>query len=325
MRTNDTRVARIVITEFMDDAAVAFLAQRHAVHHDPGLADKPGELAGRVADADALIVRNRTQVRGDLLASAVRLWCVGRLGVGLDNIDMEACAERSIAVHPATGANTVAVAEYVLGAMLQLVRGAFGATQAVVDGTWPRMTTIGGELAGKTLGLLGFGATAREVARRAAAFDMKVQASDPLLPLDSPAWTLADRVSLERVIETSDVVSLHVPLTQTTRHVIDAAALSRMKPGSVLINTARGGIVDEAAMVEALRSGRLGGVALDVFAEEPLSRQAGRRFIGVPNLILSPHVAGLTREANVRVSWVVARAVDATLSDDAASRQDRDS
>jgi (S)-sulfolactate dehydrogenase len=316
-------VARIVITEFMDDAAVAFLAQRHAVHHDPELADKPSELAGQVVEADALIVRNRTQVRGDLLASAVRLRCVGRLGVGLDNIDMEACAARGIAVHPATGANTVAVAEYVLGAMLLLVRGAFGATQAVADGTWPRMTTIGGELAGRTLGLLGFGATAREVSRRAAAFDMKVQAFDPLIPQDSPAWNLADRVSLERVIETSDVVSLHVPLTQTTRHMIDAATLARMRPGTVLVNAARGGVVDEAAMVEALRSGRLGGAAVDVFVEEPLSPQPGSRFVDVPNLVLTPHVAGLTREANVRVSWVVARAVDATLSGDATPRQDR--
>jgi len=302
----------VVISEFMDEAAIAADLSAFDVLYDPTLVDRPADLHAALAGADALIVRNRTQVRGALLAAAPRLTAVGRLGVGLDNIDTDACRERGIAVYPATGANDATVAEYVMTAALLLLRGAYGASAAVAAGQWPRNALMGREIAGKRLGLLGFGANARETARRATALGMRVAAHDPFVPADDPAWTAhgpVERLERDALIADSDVLSLHLPLTDATRGLIDGAALARMKPGAVLINAARGGLVDEAALVEALTAGRLGGAALDVFASEPLDAASGARFVGVPNLLLTPHIAGVTQESNVRVSAVTARAV----------------
>jgi (S)-sulfolactate dehydrogenase len=244
---------------------------------------------------------------------------VGRLGVGLDNIDGAACRDRGIAVYPATGANDVAVAEYVVATAMLLLRGAYGATARVAAGTWPRNALMGREISGKRLGLVGFGAIARETAHRAAALGMAIAAHDPFVAEGDPAWNPAygpvQRKALDALIAESDVLSLHVPLTDATRGLIDAAALARMPKGAVLINAARGGVVDEAAVAEALRSGHLGGAALDVFDREPLDAEAGAVFADVPNLILTPHIAGVTQESNVRVSAVTAQAVRRHLTE----------
>lgn len=296
----------IVIAEFMDDEAVARLSGRHSCHYDPGLADRQDELPALVSGARALIVRNRTRVNAALLDAAPRLQCVGRLGVGLDNIDLDACRARGIAVYPATGANDQAVAEHVLAMALVLLRGAYGASDAVAAGAWPRERLIGREIAGKTIGLIGLGSIARQVARRAAALGMTPIACDPLLGHDDPAWKLAARREFEPLLAEADIVSLHVPLTPSTRRMIDAERLAQMKPGAVLINAARGGIVDEDALCASLRSGHLSGAALDVFENEPLTAAAGARFAGIANLILTPHIAGVSVEANVRVSNMIA-------------------
>ena len=310
---------KVIISEFMDEAAIAAELAGLDVVYDPGLVDRPEDLAAAAARADALIVRNRTQVRGALLDAARDLTVVGRLGVGLDNIDLPACRARGIAVYPATGANDGAVAEYVIASALLLLRGAYGASAAVAAGAWPRNALMGREIAGKRLGLVGFGAIARETARRAAALGMAVAAHDPFVAADDPAWNPAtgpvQSRALDALIAQSDVLSLHVPLTDATRGLIDAAALARMPKGAILINAARGGIVDEAAVAAALRSGHLGGAALDVFEREPLDAAAGAVFAGVPNLILTPHIAGVTRESNVRVSAVTAAAVRRHLTE----------
>ena len=219
------------------------------------LVDRPEELARRRSGVPrALIVRNRTQVRGALLEGA-RLRVVGRLGVGLDNIDCKACRERGIAVIPATGANNTAVAEYVLAGLLMLARGCYCGTFAVAAGSWPRERMVGGEISGKVLGLVGFGGIARDVALRARACGMRVMAYDPFLSVDAPDWEKlgVEPVMLETLLAEADAVSLHVPLTPDTRQLFDAGRLARMKPGAVLINTARGGIVEEAALADALR------------------------------------------------------------------------
>jgi (S)-sulfolactate dehydrogenase len=299
-------MAEIVITEFMEEAAVQRLAARHRTLHDPALVDAPERLAEALADARALIVRNRTQVRGALLEAAPRLECVGRLGVGLDNIDGRECERRGVAVYPATGANDLSVAEYVIAATLILLRGAYHSTAEVAAGGWPRRRLMGREAAGRTLGLVGFGAIAREVATRAAALGMRVIATDPFLLASDPAWVDAESVPLERLLARADVVSLHVPLTGETRDMLGHAEIASMRKGAILINAARGGVVDEQAVAEALREGHLGGAALDVFAGEPLSAQAGAVFAGCPNLVLTPHIAGLTEESNVRVSSMIA-------------------
>jgi (S)-sulfolactate dehydrogenase len=279
------------------------------VLYDPKLVDDPARLAAALREARALIVRNRTQVRGALLEGAGWLEVVGRLGVGLDNIDVAACEARGIAVYPASGANDLSVAEYVIAAALMLLRRAWFATARVTAGEWPRTELMGRELAGKRLGLVGYGAIARVTARMARGLGMSVAAYDPLLPADHAAWQEAVRQTLPELLSTSDVVSLHVPLTGATRNMIDAAAIAGMKRGAILVNAARGGVVDEAALCAALRSGHLGGAALDVFAREPVDAAGGAPFAGVPNLILTPHIAGVTEESNVRVSAVTAEAV----------------
>jgi (S)-sulfolactate dehydrogenase len=302
-------MADIVIAEFMDESAVRSLSDRTAVLYQPDLVDRPAALRAALGDCRALIVRNRTQVRPDLLEEAGRLQIVGRLGVGLDNIDLDACRARGIAVYPATGANDDAVAEYVACCALMLLRGAFLGAAAVAAGAWPRDRMIGRELAGKRAGLVGFGGTARKAGARLAALGMRIGAADPHVPPDHPAWNGVERLSLEEVLAHSDVVSLHVPLTPETRHMLGRDALGLMKRDAVLINAARGGVVDEGAVAEALRANRLGGAALDVFEHEPLDARGGAVFDGVPNLILTPHVAGVTAESNVRVSGMIAEIV----------------
>ena len=299
----------IVISEFMDEAAIAEVLQGRDVLYNPELVDRPTELHAALADCRALIVRNRTQVRGVLLEAAPRLKVVGRLGVGLDNIDLEACKARGIEVRPATGANDLAVAEYVITAALMLLRRAWFATDHVAAGAWPRMDLIGHELAGKQLGLVGFGAIARLTAAKGAALGMRIAAFDPFVAAGNSAWQGVERCTLEALLASSDVLSLHTPLTPQTRRMIDGPALQKMKPGAIVINAARGGVLDEAALVAALKVGRLGGAALDVFDTEPVSEASGALFQGVPNLILTPHIAGVTDESNVRVSSVTAKAV----------------
>ncbi len=207
-------MADIVITEFMDEDAVATLKARYDTVYDATLVDRPADLLALAKDCRALVVRNRTQVRGDLLAACTKLEAVGRLGVGLDNIDVEACRARGIAVMPATGANDVSVAEYVIATAMMMLRGAYRSTPLVMDGRWPRNALINGrEIAGKTMGLVGFGNIARETAKRAAALGMTVIGHDPFLDDADPAWTAhqARPVSLDTLMTTSDVVSLHVP------------------------------------------------------------------------------------------------------------------
>ena len=289
--TPDISAPDIVVSEFIDEAALAGLAGYHVLY-DPELHRDGAALIARAGDARGLIVRNQTQVRGALLERARRLKVIGRLGVGLDNIDLDACTRRGIAVCPATGANADAVAEYVIATAMILLRGAYGATGAVAAGTWPREALAGREIAGTTLGLVGFGFAARATMRRARALGMSVAAFDPHVDAGDPAWNDAKRKDLPALLAESDVISLHVPLMAATRRMIDAAALARCRPGAVIINTARGGVLDEEALIAALRAGRLGGAAL------------GARFAGIGNLILTPHIAGVTRESNARVSAV---------------------
>ncbi len=313
-------MARIVISEFMDAPAVAVLSGRFDVDYRPALVDDAAALEAALADADAWIVRNRTQVRGKALAAARRLRVVGRLGVGLDNIDLDACTARSIHVIPATGANAASVAEYVIAASLILLRGAYGATAAVEAGKWPRQAlSQGREAGGKQLGLVGFGSIGQLTAARAAALGMRVVGHDPLVATDSPVWkeNSVAPVTLEKLVAESDVVSLHLPLTPQTRGLFGAERLGRMKPDAILVNTARGGIVDEAALAAMLREGRLGGAALDVFDQEPLA--AGSPLAGAPRLLLTPHVAGITVESNERVSSLIAERVSAALGRDPAT------
>ncbi|CAB5107429.1 D-3-phosphoglycerate dehydrogenase (EC [Olavius algarvensis associated proteobacterium Delta 3] len=300
----------IVISEFMDEKYIEETAKGYDCHYDPNLVDKPGELKVLLENARALVVRNRTQVNQELLIAAPKLKVVGRLGVGLDNIDLTACDKRGVVVCPATGANDASVAEWVITSLMILLRGAFLSTPQMLAGKWPREQSMGSETAGKTLGLIGFGRIARETASRAKALGMEVIAYDPYVSADDPCWQDTRKMDrLNELLPLADVVSLHVPLSEATHHLIDSEAISQMKPGSVLINAARGGTVDEKALVEALSSNHLGGAALDVFETEPLTESAAARFAGLPNVVLTPHIAGITAESNQRVSQVTMKNV----------------
>jgi (S)-sulfolactate dehydrogenase len=298
---------RILISEFIDERALPPLRAKHEVLYDPKLVDDAARLMVEAARADALIVRNRTQVRGELLAALAQCKVIGRLGVGLDNIDVAGCKARGMQVIPATGANALSVAEYVICAAMLLLRGAYQSTANVVDGKWPRAALSNGrEVAGKTLGLIGFGSIGQLTAGLARGLGMTVIAFDAMMDRDHPAYAAGNvrPAGLEELIVSADVVSLHVPLVDSTRNLFDAARIAAMKPGAVLINTARGGIVDEAALAAALKSGQLGGAAIDVFDSEPLPASA--HFVDCPNLLLTPHIAGVSAESNERVSFMIA-------------------
>lgn len=304
---------RIVISEFMDEAAVQSLRPSFEVLYDATLVDRPAELIAALRDADALIVRNRTQVNQELLAGASRLLAVGRLGVGLDNIDQAYCASRGLVVLPAVGANAAAVAEYVISLAMALLRGFLFSSAAVAAGHWPRAGLASGrEIAGKVLGLVGYGSVGQRVGELARAVGMRVLAYDPMLPASHAAWKhAARREELDDLCREADVVSLHVPYTPQNAGLLNARRLALMKPGAVLVNTARGGIVDEAALAAALRSGALAGAAVDVFAREPLP--PGSALADVPNLFLTPHIAGVTHESNERVSALIAQRIAEVL------------
>lgn len=299
----------------MDEAAVASLQGGFDTSYDATLVDRREELLGKLKDVDALIVRNRTQVNGEILAAAPKLKVVGRLGVGLDNIDLPACRARNVEVIPATGANALAVAEYVIGTAMMLLRGVYFSTAAVAAGQWPRGPLSNGrEIGGKTLGIIGFGGIGQLTAQLAQGLGMRVVATDPMISAASPIWkeTCVTCLTLDQLLAECDVVSLHVPLVPETRNLINAARLAMMKADAVLINSARGSIIDEAALAAALKSKQLGGAALDVYDAEPL--KAGSPLAECPNLILTPHVAGVTTESNTRVSGMIAERVAAFLA-----------
>ena len=309
-------MADILITEFMDVPAVDSLRADFAVHYDPDLHANAAAIAHLVQPARALIVRNRTRVDTGLLAAGPRLIAVGRLGVGLDNIDVDACAARGVSVHPATGANVVAVAEYVIASILMMLRGAYHATGRVLAGEWPREALVGREASGATLGVVGLGAIGRAVAERGRSLGMQPAGFDPLLPASHSTWRVAGvrrHDHLHAMLGESDVVTLHVPLTAATRHLVGAAEIAAMKLGACVVNTARGGVLDEDALAEALVSGRLGAAALDVFEDEPLPAHSA--LADVPNLYLTPHIAGITEQSNARTGALVASRIrDALVS-----------
>ena len=304
----------IFISEFISRQALETLKQVHQVLYEPESYADQAKLASGLINADAWIVRNLTKVSADLVQGAKQLKVVGRLGVGLENIDLPACAQANIKVIPATGANADSVAEYVLGTSMALMRAYAPASIETLSGAWPRPKySKCHEIAGHTLGIVGFGSIGRVVAQKALALGLHCIAYDPMLNDKQVALQsgTVDLYPLAEILAKSQIVSLHLPLLPETKGLFSANLLDTMQAGAYLINTARGGIVDEHALAERLRSGRLGGAALDVFASEPAKDLA--HFNAVPNLILTPHIAGVTEESNERVSNMIAREVNVFL------------
>jgi len=268
----------------------------------PAAAALPAELA----DADGLIIRSATRVTAELLEHAPGLRVVGRAGVGVDNIDLDAATRRGILVMNTPGGNAVSVAEHTLALLLALARSVPQLNAATHAGRWEKTAGTGIELRGKTLGLVGFGRVGSEMARRAQALELRVLACDPFVSENIAREAGVELVTLDELLARSDIVSLHAALSPATEKIMNAGTLAKMKPGARLINTARGELMDETALAEALRAGRLAGAAVDVFATEP---PRGSPLLGLANVIATPHVAGSTEEAQEEVGTQIAQQV----------------
>ncbi len=293
---------KIVIAEKIAPAAVdLFRAESRwkLVTPEQINADLPQQLAG----ADALIVRSAVSVDAALLEHAVKLRVIGRAGVGVDNIDLEAATKKGIAVMNTPGANAVAVAEHTLALMLALARQLSRADHLTRGGKWEKKSLQGTELRGKTLGIVGLGRIGVEVARRARAFGMSVVAHDPYVSTSIARELEIKLISMDEIYAAADYLTLHVGLTAQTAGMINADTLGRMKKGVRLVNCARGELVDEAALAAALGSGQVAGAALDVFAEEPPKNSP---LLGLDNVLATPHIAGSTREAQEAVGYQIA-------------------
>ncbi len=300
---------RILVTEQIAEEGLERM--RAAAHVDLRLGLDRSELLAILPEYDALVVRSATKVTREVLAAGTRLRVVGRAGTGVDNIDVEAATERGILVVNAPAANSVAAAELTIAFIMALARHLPQAHNSLVSGAWERGAFMGIEVRGKTLGLVGLGRIGGEVARRARGLEMSVLAYDPVVSTDRAAQLGVTLVSLDELLERSDYVSVHVPLTESNHHLINASRLARMKPGAYLINAARGGIVDEAALFEALERGQIAGAALDVFEREP---PHGSPLVGHPKVIVTPHLGASTVEAQAVAGVDVAEGVLAALS-----------
>lgn len=260
-------------------------------------------LNAEIADADALVVRSATKVTPELLEKALRLRVVGRAGVGVDNIDLEEATRRGVLVMSTPGGNAVSVAEHTFALLLALARQVPRLDSAIREGRWEKSSAAGTELRGKTLGLVGLGRIGSEVAVRAEAFDMRVLGYDPYISEAAAREVQVELVPLERLLAESDFVSLHTALSPATQNLINAKTLAEMKKSARLVNAARGELVDEAALAQALKEGKLAGAAVDVFVEEPPKSSP---LVGLPNVIATPHVAGSTTEAQEEVGTQIA-------------------
>ena len=304
----------ILITEFMDEDAVNLLKKKYDVYYDISLAEDSNSLVKLINKMKALIVRNKTLVTRELIENAPNLTCVGRLGVGLDNIDLNACEEQNITVYPALGANSHSVAEYVICASMLLLRKAYFKKNEMIAGNWPRQESSGSEVYGKTLGLIGFGDIAQKTRDLALGLGIKTVAYDPYLDKDSNVWKETKNLDLDNLLSISDIISLHIPLSKETKNLIDEKKLRLIKNSSLIINTSRGGIIDENSLAKLLKENKIGGAALDVFNEEPINKENAKKFEGLDNLILTPHIGGVTKESNERVSKMIAKKIDIHLS-----------
>jgi D-3-phosphoglycerate dehydrogenase len=298
-------VARVLVREPIADAGIELLRARGC----DVVVDFDSPLDELLEDVHGLVVRSATKVTAEVLARAPRLKVVGRAGVGVDNVDVDAATRRGIVVANAPESNVVSAAEHTIGLLMALARNIPQAHAALVAGRWERSRWGGVELADKTLGVLGLGRIGRQVARRALGLQMRVVAYDPFVAADRFRELGVEQATLDDVLRRADFLTLHLPLTQETRGVIDAAAIATMKPGVRIVNAARGDLLDDAALIDALESGHVAGAAIDVFVEEPYSGP----LLQAPNVIVTPHLAASTEEAQDRAGIVVAEQVAAAL------------
>jgi D-3-phosphoglycerate dehydrogenase len=301
---------RVLVADKLAPEGMAILraaAEAGQLEVDERVGMKPDELCRTIGDYQALIVRSASTVTKEVVDAAPQLRVIGRAGIGVDNIDVDAATKRGIAVMNTPGGNNVTTAEHAISMLLSLARSIPQATASMKAGKWEKSKFTGSEISNKTLGIVGVGNIGRLVAERAQGLKMKVIAYDPFIPEAKAHEMGIELVTLDALLQRADFVSIHTPLLPETRNLIDAAALAKMKPAARLINCARGGIVDEQALAEALRNKKLAGAALDVFEQEPVP--ADHPLLQLDNVICTPHLGAATAEAQVAVSVAVAEQI----------------
>jgi D-3-phosphoglycerate dehydrogenase / 2-oxoglutarate reductase len=302
---------RVLVTDGLHAAGIGLLKSTSGIYVDQKLKTTAKELKQIISRYDAIIVRSQTRLTKDILSKAKRLKVIGRAGVGLDNVDIDTASKQGVVVMNAPGGNSVSTAEHTLSMLLALSRNIPQASQSIRSGQWNRKQFTGVELYGKTLGIIGLGRIGLEVARRALAFGMKVIAYDPFISKERASQKEIELVDFKKLIKNSDYITLHVPLNTDTHHLIGADELKKVKKGVRIVNCARGGLIDEAALVQALRKKQVSGVALDVFETEPPKDHALLKF---ENVIATPHLGAATHEAQVHVAHDIAQQVADCLS-----------
>jgi D-3-phosphoglycerate dehydrogenase / 2-oxoglutarate reductase len=300
---------KVLVSDPVAEDGIAHLRQHAEVDVKTGMA--PGELIAIIPNYDALVVRSETKVTAEVIDAGTRLQVIGRAGVGIDNIDVAAATRRGIVVVNAPTGNNIAAAEHTIGMMLAVARHIPQAYLSLRSGAWKRSAFIGVELRDKILGVVGLGKIGTEVAKRAQGLEMKVIAYDPYLSAEHAKTLGIEAVSLDDLVQRSDFITIHVPLTSQTRNLIGAEQMRRMKPTVRLINCARGGIIDESALLQALDAGVVAGAALDVFTREPLP--PNDPLLKHDRIVVTPHLAGSTVEAQVGVALDVAEQIVAVL------------
>jgi len=307
-------MTKILIPEKIDPICPQLLIEAgFEVDHRPSLT--PEELLAIVGDYEGMVVRSSTKVTADIIARAAKMKIIGRAGAGVDTIDVPAATAAKIIVMNTPGQNSNGVAELVFGLMLALVRHVVTGCVTLKEGRWEKNKLAGTELIGKTLGLIGLGYIGRRVSAIAQGFGMNVLACDPMLDESQIQATGAKPTCLDEILAGSDFISLHLPKTKDTANLINAAAIEKMKTGAILINCARGGLVDENALAEALKNGRLAGAGFDVFATEPPA--ADNPLLALDNFIATPHLGASTAESQVNVAVAIARQISAYFSNGA--------
>ena len=303
---------KILVSDPLSEEGLKILKEVKEFQVDVMIELKPERLKEVIADYEALIVRSATKVTRDVLESARKLKVIGRAGVGLDNVDLEAATQKGIIVMNTPAGNTISTAEHSFSMILALSRNIPQANASMKKGEWKRSEFMGVELYNKVLGIVGLGRIGTEVARRAFSFGMKVLAFDPFLSRQVAEDLGIEVVELEELFERADYITMHTPLTEETRHMISQKEFSVMKKGVRIINCARGGIIDEAALAAAIKEGKVMGAAIDVFEKEPLDPES--ELLKLDNVITTPHLGASTEEAQVNVAIEVAECVrDALL------------
>ena len=292
----------ILITEFIDQEALKILSKDFNVIYKKDIWENSDYLKKEINKFEGIIVRNKTNLNQSILEKAANLKYIGRLGVGLDNIDTEYCKRNNIFVQPATGMNADSVAEYVISSSLSLLKKTKLINAKTQSGQWPRMSITTNELKGKILGLIGFGDIAKKVLKLINAFEVTTIAFDPFITSQEMEEHNVKKVTFENILSLADIISIHVPLNNETKYLFDKKIFQKMNKKPIIINSSRGGIIKEIDLLEAYKNNYVSGFALDVYEHEPVNKIFLKNITNDMNCILSPHIAGVTEESNTRVS-----------------------